>query len=102
MMYVHRNRTGLPVFCTYIGWGVAKSAHWHADGAGSAVNGAGPAVDGAGLAVNGAGPAVDGAGSAVDGADSILEPKPAPPEQRRGPIRGAGSAPFLELAPLTP
>ena len=73
-MYVHLNRAGMPFFCTYIGWGVAKSAHWHADGAGSA-------VDGAGLAVN-------GAGSAVDGADSILEPQPS--EYRRRPIPVAG------------
>ncbi len=80
-MCVHRNRTRMPLFCTYIGWGFVKSAHWHADGAGSVT---------------------DGAGSAVDGAGSILEPKPAPPEQRRGPIRGAGSAPVLEPAPSSP
>ena len=24
LMYVHRNRTGMPVFCTYIGWEIAK------------------------------------------------------------------------------
>ena len=32
----------------------------------------------------------------------LLGPKPAPPEQRRRPIRGAGSAPVLELAPPAP
>ena len=87
-MYVHRNRAGMPFFCTYIGWEAAKSAHWHADGAGSAVDGAGSAVN--------------GAGSAVDGAGSILEPQPAPSEYRRRPIPVAGSAPILEPAPLTP
>ena len=52
--------------------GSCEKAHWHPEGAGSAINGAG----------------------------SILGPKP--PEQRRRPIRGAGSNNILEPAPLTP
>ncbi len=69
-------------------------------GAGSGLDGAGRDLNGAGIGLNGAGAEVDGAGVELNGAGPILGLEPAPSEQRRRPIRGAGFAPVLEPAPI--
>ena len=70
------------------------------NGAGVGLNGAGAEVDGAGVGQGGAGAEVDGADVELNGAGSILGLEPAPSEQRRRPIRGAGFAPILESASI--
>ena len=72
----------------------------HSGGASSKMVGAGYGISAEGSRVDGVGYDVYGAGPGTDGAGFILGLEPAPTEQRRKPICGAGFGCVLEPAPF--
>ena len=94
-------KTGSVVSRFFVGVMAVGGAGSELDGAGRDLNGAGRDLNGAGIGLNGAGAEVDGAGVELNGAGSILGLEPAPSEQRRRHIRGAGLGCILKPAPLT-